>query len=279
MGKRKRQKSAIDDATQMKGRLSPVQDPVLASPTTFFKLLFVNIAQSGTILIPTAFKVQRSHLSRAGLTFELSLTRSRSSLIMTLVVVYLVQLVNGHQIRHLLSKDNIGESVHGQSKTNENYLRREPKAFGVNGKTTSILKMISDATMATCFSTILVYLTAVLLGAPFASKTLSTLYLALFTSILAITPAGYCLGLSGLMHLLTTLNGVRNMNAMESYLAAPLLGSLIGCWLGAIPIPLDWDRPWQNWPITCIGGSLIGEILGVVLGLILSLEIKSSRQK
>ena len=36
------------------------------------------------------------------------------------------------------------------------------------------------------------------------------------------------------------------------------LGSVIGSWLGAFPIPLDWDRPWQAWPITCCLGAVAG---------------------
>lgn len=35
-------------------------------------------------------------------------------------------------------------------------------------------------------------------------------------------------------------------------------GALGGAWLGAIPIPLDWDRPWQAWPVTLVYGSLAG---------------------
>lgn len=29
------------------------------------------------------------------------------------------------------------------------------------------------------------------------------------------------------------------------------MGSVLGAWLGAFPIPLDWDRPWQV--SLCIG--------------------------
>jgi phosphatidylinositol glycan class F len=25
---------------------------------------------------------------------------------------------------------------------------------------------------------------------------------------------------------------------------------LVGAWVGAFAIPLDWDRPWQPWPIS-----------------------------
>jgi phosphatidylinositol glycan class F len=32
---------------------------------------------------------------------------------------------------------------------------------------------------------------------------------------------------------------------MERALVYPIVGTLVGAWAGAIPIPLDWDRPWQ----------------------------------
>jgi len=32
---------------------------------------------------------------------------------------------------------------------------------------------------------------------------------------------------------------------LELALFAPAIGTLVGAWLGAVPIPLDWDRPWQ----------------------------------
>lgn len=40
--------------------------------------------------------------------------------------------------------------------------------------------------------------------------------------------------------------------------------SIVGAWVGAFPIPLDWDRDWQTWPITCCIGSLIGHFIGLV---------------
>ncbi|XP_042867755.1 uncharacterized protein LOC122250428 [Penaeus japonicus] len=38
------------------------------------------------------------------------------------------------------------------------------------------------------------------------------------------------------------------------------LTALLGAWFGALPIPLDWDTPWQVWPLTCSIGAVIGEI-------------------
>uniref|UniRef100_A0A8C1VTS9 Phosphatidylinositol glycan anchor biosynthesis, class F n=1 Tax=Cyprinus carpio TaxID=7962 RepID=A0A8C1VTS9_CYPCA len=40
--------------------------------------------------------------------------------------------------------------------------------------------------------------------------------------------------------------------------------SVIGAWLGAFPIPLDWDRPWQVWPISCTLGATTGFLTGLL---------------
>jgi len=42
-------------------------------------------------------------------------------------------------------------------------------------------------------------------------------------------------------------------------------GACLGAWLGVIPIPLDWDQPWQAWPITVYYGSTIGWIVGTAV--------------
>lgn len=45
--------------------------------------------------------------------------------------------------------------------------------------------------------------------------------------------------------------------------------ALLGAWIGVIPIPLDWDRPWQSWPITILSGGYIGAFVGSTLAFIL----------
>jgi len=44
------------------------------------------------------------------------------------------------------------------------------------------------------------------------------------------------------------------------------VGTLLGAWLGAVPIPLDWDREWQKWPITIVTGAYVGCVLGRGVG-------------
>jgi hypothetical protein len=41
-------------------------------------------------------------------------------------------------------------------------------------------------------------------------------------------------------------------------------GASLGAWCGAMVIPLDWDRPWQKWPIPCVAGAVAGFGVGGV---------------
>ena len=37
----------------------------------------------------------------------------------------------------------------------------------------------------------------------------------------------------------------RDSNCAIAHAAFSTTGTVLGCWLGAFFIPLDWDRPWQ----------------------------------
>lgn len=61
------------------------------------------------------------------------------------------------------------------------------------------------------------------------------------------------------------------------------MGTLLGAWMGAVPIPLDWqvlvfcgmtgviltltrDREWQKWPVTIVTGAYLGYAVGKLVG-------------
>ena len=44
------------------------------------------------------------------------------------------------------------------------------------------------------------------------------------------------------------------------------IGTALGAWLGAVPIPLDWDREWQKWPVTIVTGMYLGALVGNLAG-------------
>lgn len=56
------------------------------------------------------------------------------------------------------------------------------------------------------------------------------------------------------------------------------LGACVGAWVGAIPIPLDWDREWQKWPVTIVAGLYAGAAVGKFAGgyLFKGMKIKMS---
>ncbi|KFQ66397.1 Phosphatidylinositol-glycan biosynthesis class F protein, partial [Phaethon lepturus] len=55
------------------------------------------------------------------------------------------------------------------------------------------------------------------------------------------------------------------MSIWESSLQITTMCSILGAWFGAFPIPLDWDRPWQVWPISCSLGATFGYMAGLVI--------------
>lgn len=93
------------------------------------------------------------------------------------------------------------------------------------------------------------YVVLVLFGAPFTTFIRETLCLACHMSALS-----YPLVVSALK--------IGTQPMLYTYFVAIALGS----WLGAIAIPLDWDRPWQNWPLPILGGAYVGAIVGYTLG-------------
>lgn len=40
------------------------------------------------------------------------------------------------------------------------------------------------------------------------------------------------------------------------------IGAVLGTWIGAILLALDWDRPWQLYPLTPAFGMLVGYAIG-----------------
>ncbi|KAJ3523288.1 hypothetical protein NMY22_g11507 [Coprinellus aureogranulatus] len=123
-------------------------------------------------------------------------------------------------------------------------------------------------------ASIILHLILILFGAPITELVMKTYLLALFISILTTLPAVYVLGVP------TWLNDPASFvkrwtwvrlfaelsprNAVERALVYPWVGVMLGSWSGVIPIALDWDRPWQAWPLTPAYGALLGYILSSI---------------
>jgi len=112
---------------------------------------------------------------------------------------------------------------------------------------------------------LIVYIT-VCLGAPVTDWWTETGGFCALLTLLTAYPVLLVLGPST-----SSLSSVSSSPVDTSLAATLLLNSLCalaGSWLGAFPIPLDWDRPWQAWPITCCLGAVAGHVLGNLAGAI-----------
>jgi phosphatidylinositol glycan class F len=126
-----------------------------------------------------------------------------------------------------------------------------------------------QAVIATAGTTLLFALALHLLGAPaaaFVRTLLFSLNLALLTAWPIVAALGipsiYDDGIAARYRLTRLLCAWRAEDAHERALAYPVAGTLVGAWIGAIPIPLDWDRPWQTYPLTPLVGALVGFLAG-----------------
>lgn len=136
----------------------------------------------------------------------------------------------------------------------------------------SILNNISLVAMSTVMSLILsnaMFVVLVLFGAPLYGYRRETYLLACHLSIIVFQPA--------LIHFRCDYRRMGKLftqgqfftNVFHNQVLCACLLALLGSWLGVIPIPLDWDRPWQQWPITILTGGYLGACVGSVLFLFL----------
>ncbi|KAL0799643.1 hypothetical protein Bca101_054818 [Brassica carinata] len=64
---------------------------------------------------------------------------------------------------------------------------------------------------------------------------------------------------------------------VEYMIFIPAYGAIIGGWFGAWPMPLDWERPWQEWPICVCYGAIGGNIVGQIISLCLMVFLRKDK--
>lgn len=128
-------------------------------------------------------------------------------------------------------------------------------------------------------SLIIYYIIAVLFGAPVFSEHEETFMFSLLLTILTVLPLLLNLGADITIAVLGSITAYDGL-ALSQIMINCLRLTLFGAWLGAVVIPLDWDRPWQVWPIPCSFGALCGYIVSQFYVLLLNLpEIASLLSK
>ena len=112
--------------------------------------------------------------------------------------------------------------------------------------------------LAVCWM-FLLYIT-VCFGAPVTSDWRQTGMFCLLLLLLTVFPCLVVEGpsLESLIKVYTV--EADNLQTLQT-LHCNALYSLVGAWLGATPLPLDWDRDWQVWPVSCCLGAALGHLL------------------
>ncbi|TRX97245.1 hypothetical protein FHL15_002039 [Xylaria flabelliformis] len=101
----------------------------------------------------------------------------------------------------------------------------------------------------------------VLFGAPFLTHLPHTFLCSLHLSLLGLYPLFYTRGVAG-----SDWTEILGARAPFDEAFGGLVGAGLGAWLGAVPIPLDWDREWQKWPVTILCGIYAGYTVGKLIG-------------
>ena len=126
-------------------------------------------------------------------------------------------------------------------------------------------KHVTQRVLCACAGIPLIHLMLVLFGAPLMENVTETLHLAMLMVVLGLVPPLCVLPAS-------SWTRVYALHApqpgLETIVYACTLGTAVGAWVGAMPIPLDWDRPWQVWPISCAIGAVLGYVVAVVVATV-----------
>ncbi|SPQ22039.1 c018af6e-cfb6-42b8-9806-c24d48c45abb [Thermothielavioides terrestris] len=135
------------------------------------------------------------------------------------------------------------------------------KRAGVDGTGPNAIATAVLALLLSLLVTPFLHAALVLFGAPFLTHGAHTLLCAAHLAVLALLPLFYVHGVDA-----PAWAAVGGFAAPLDETSGGLAGALAGAWLGAVPIPLDWDREWQKWPVTILCGLYGGYVLGRVLG-------------
>lgn len=108
------------------------------------------------------------------------------------------------------------------------------------------------------------FVAIILFGAPILECHEETLMLAALMTLLTVFPLIAHCGVVPALQLLFGMKTYGKDTVIQMLINNSLL-TLSGAWLGAVVIPLDWNMPWQQWPIPCYLGAIGGYLLSNVL--------------
>ncbi|XP_058226603.1 PIGF/3-ketodihydrosphingosine reductase fusion protein [Rhododendron vialii] len=143
--------------------------------------------------------------------------------------------------------------------------------FRSNPKQCSYWKAVGRGILGLPVGAVVNALGAIALGAPVGPKYfLKTVNWSLLMSLFTVVPAASVFG-SSWTDWIRLFGHTKPSGSIDYMICLPAHGAVIGAWFGAWPMPLDWDRPWQEWPICVSYGAIAGCLIAMMasFGLVL----------
>lgn len=123
-------------------------------------------------------------------------------------------------------------------------------------------------------SVALAALVCILFGAPLFQNIDKTITLAVQLTTVSMLPLVLYLGPHGTMPYLFCDHFELTSKSQTGYLDLVhynAVFALFGAWAASAVVPLDWDRPWQAYPVPNMCGALVGFFAGNVYSFVLAL--------
>ncbi|KAJ0814532.1 putative GPI biosynthesis protein Pig-F [Helianthus annuus] len=146
----------------------------------------------------------------------------------------------------------------------------------------SYLKAVARGLLGLPVGAVVNALGAIALGAPVGSRyILRTLHWSLLMSAFTFAPAASVYGSSWVdwHRILTNTTEIMLIEMIDYMICIPAYGAVIGAWFGAWPMPLDWERTWQEWPICVTCGAIIGYLVGLLASFGFVVHVSRQRVK
>lgn len=141
--------------------------------------------------------------------------------------------------------------------------KRKPKKSGHRFEMNYLFESISVLLV----SLAVFYFGAVVFGAPVLSQHYETFFFALLMTILTALP---CVLHVDIENIATLFLSIFEGTDLNPYYFWNIRLTVFGAWVGAVVIPLDWNKPYQKWPIPCCIGAMTGCYFANIFSLLRS---------